>query len=106
MNELDFARNEIAKLHDDIHELTEERDELRATIERMEQLVQGVPKCPYPCGWRNLLKHAIKDGAYLARQINEDEPVTGNARAVTMRMVMRLRDVLLVMNSATPEAKP
>ena len=50
MNELDFARNEIAKLHDDIHELTEERDELRATIERMEQQV------PIAYYWMNLEK--------------------------------------------------
>lgn len=66
----------------------------------------SVPECPYPCGWRNLLKHAIEDGAYLARSINEDEPVTENARAVTMRMVMRLRDVLMAINNAAPEAKP
>ena len=65
-----------------------------------------VPECPYPCGWRNLLKHAIEDGAYLARSINEDEPVTENARAVTMRMVMRLRDVLMAVNNAAPEVKP
>jgi len=50
MNELDFARNEIAKLHDDIHKLTEERDELRATIERMEQQV------PIAYYWMNLEK--------------------------------------------------
>ena len=65
-----------------------------------------VPECPYPCGWRNLLKHAIEDGAYLARSINEDEPVTENARAVTMRMVTRLRDVLMAVNNAAPEFKP
>lgn len=70
------------------------------------QPAPSVPKCPYPCGWRNLLKHAIEDGAYLARHINEDDPVTENARAVTMRMVMRLRDVLMAINNAAPEAKP
>ena len=67
------------------------------------QAAQSVPECPYPCGWRNLLKHAIEDGAYLARSINEDEPVTENARAVTMRTVMRLRDVLMAINKAAPE---
>ena len=66
----------------------------------------SVPECPYPCGWLNLLTHAIQDGAYLARSINEDEPVTENARAVTMRTVMRLRDVLMAINNAAPEAKP
>lgn len=70
------------------------------------QPAPSVPECPYPCGWRNLLKHAIEDGAYLARSINEDEPVTENARAVTMRMVIRLRDVLMAINNAAPEAKP
>lgn len=50
MNELDFARNEISRLHDDIHELTEERDELRATIERMERQV------PIAYYWMNLEK--------------------------------------------------
>jgi hypothetical protein len=60
--------------------------------EAQAQPAPSVPECPYPCGWRNLLKIAIEDGAYLARSINEDEPVTENARAVTMRMVMRLRD--------------
>lgn len=67
---------------------------------------QNVPECPYPCGWRNLLNLAIEDGAHLARSINEGEPVTENARAVTMRMVMRLRDVLMAINNAAPEAKP
>lgn len=70
------------------------------------QPAPSVPECPYPCGWRSLLKLAIEDGAYLARSINEDEPVTENARAVTMRMVMRLRDVLMAINNAAPEAKP
>jgi hypothetical protein len=70
------------------------------------QPAPSVPECPYPCGWRNLLKHAIEDGAYLARSINEDEPVTENARAVTMRMVIRLRDVLMAINNAAPKAKP
>lgn len=37
MNELDFARNEIAKLHDDIHELTAERDALRAKVEQIQK---------------------------------------------------------------------
>ena len=69
------------------------------------QPAPSVPECPYPCGWRNLLKYAIEDGAYLARSINEDEPVTENARAVTMRTVMRLRDVLMAINNAAPEAK-
>lgn len=66
----------------------------------------SVPECPYPCGWRNLLKLAIEDGAYLARSINTDEPVTENARAVTMRIVLMLRDVLMAINNAAPEAKP
>ena len=70
------------------------------------QPAPSVPECPYPCGWRNLLNYAIEDGAYLARSINEDEPVTENARAVTMRTVMRLRDVLMTINKAAPEAKP
>lgn len=70
------------------------------------QPAPSVPECPYPCGWQHLLKHAMEDGAYLARSINEDEPVTEKERAVTMRMVMRLRDVLLAINNAAPEAKP
>ena len=70
------------------------------------QPAPSVPECPYPCGWQNLLKHAIVDGSYLARSINEDEPVTENARTVTMRMVLRLRDVLMALNNAAPEAKP
>ena len=73
--------------------------------ERSDQPSPSVPECPYPCGWRNLLKHAIEDGAYLARSINEGEPVTENARSVTVRIVMRLRDVLMAINKAAPEAK-
>ena len=70
------------------------------------QPAPSVPECPYPCGWQNLLKYAIEDGAYLARSLNEDEPVTENARVVAMRMVLRLRDVLMAINNAAPEAKP
>ena len=36
--ERDFAKVEIARLHDDIHELTDERDALRAKIERMDKI--------------------------------------------------------------------
>ena len=36
--ELEFAKLEIANLHDDIHELIDERDALRAKIERMEKI--------------------------------------------------------------------
>ena len=35
--ECDFAKVEIARLHDDIHELTDERDALLAKIETMEK---------------------------------------------------------------------
>ena len=35
--ERDFAKAEIARLHDDIRELTDERDTLRAKIEAMER---------------------------------------------------------------------
>jgi len=70
------------------------------------QPAPSVPECPYPCGWQHLLKYAMEDGAFLARSVNEDEPVTENARAVTMRMVMRLRDVLMALNNAAPESKP
>lgn len=70
------------------------------------QPAPSVPECPYPCGWQNLLKHVMEDGAYLARSINEDEPVTENARDVTMRMVMRLRDVLIAINNTSQKAKP
>ena len=160
--ELEFAKREVANLHDDIHEWMDKCDTLRAKVTEMErqepvewqcrsrpswgdhqwsnwkscnpgyaqditksptlhdwqhearplyalpgaQPAPSVPECPYPCGWRNLLKHAIEDGAYLARSINEDEPVTENARSVTMRMVMRLRDVLMAINNAAPEVKP
>jgi len=76
--------------------------------EAQAQPAPSVPECPYPCGWRNLLALAIEDGAYLARSINEDEPVTENARAVTMRIVMQLRNVLMAINAAAPkpESKP
>ena len=74
--------------------------------EAQAQPAPSVPECPYPCGWQNLLKHVMEDGAYLARSSNEDEPVTENARAVTMRMVMRLRDVLMAINNTSQKAKP
>ena len=31
------------------------------------QPAPSVPECPYPCGWKNLLKHVIEDGAYFPR---------------------------------------
>ena len=51
--ERDFAKVEIARLHDDIHELTDERDALRAKIEQMEKqepvarLLTWVGRDPY-----------------------------------------------------------
>ena len=70
------------------------------------QPAPSVPECPYPCGWQRLLKYAMEDGAYLARSINEDEPVTDKERAVTMRVVLQLRAVLLAIINAALEAKP
>ena len=40
--ELEFAKLEIANLHDDIHELSAERDALRAKIEQMEKIESAV----------------------------------------------------------------
>lgn len=74
--------------------------------EAQAQPAPSVPECPYPCGWRNLLTLAIEDGAYLARHINKDEPVTENVRETSMLMVMRLRDVLIAVINAAPKAKP
>lgn len=39
-------------------------------------------------------------------EVEKQEPVTEHARAATMRMVMRLRDVLRAIINAAPEAKP
>lgn len=59
----------------------------------------AVPECPYPCGWQQLHKLAVEDGAYLARAIDEDEPVTSNARDTTMRVVGNLIAVTRAMLS-------
>ena len=106
------GREEVCKSPLDCVVVESDWPEYEPTWKAIEARVTGaqpapsVPECPYPCGWRNLLKIAIEDGAYLARSINEDEPVTENARAVTMRTVMYLRDVLMAINNAAPEAKP
>lgn len=98
----------IARTYDELHKnaYPEWEEGSPLYLPHGAQFAPSVPECPYPCGWRNLLKHAIEDGAYLARHINEDEPVTENARSVTMLMVMRLRDVLMAINKAATEAKP
>lgn len=61
----------------------------------------AVAECPFPCGWQQLHKLAVEDGAYLARAIEEDEPVTGYARATTMRVVGNLIEVTRAMLSAS-----
>lgn len=64
--ERDFAKVEIARLHDDIHELTDERDALRAKVEQMEKQA--------PVGW-------LLDGDfYEVRQMSlykDNEPLPG-----------------------------
>lgn len=61
--------------------------------------------CPIPCGWKKLASLWIEDGAYLARSLQEGEPITENQRATVMRMIGTGRDVLLAMakHSAAPQ---
>lgn len=67
-NDLDFAKVEIARLHDDIHELTDERDALQAKIADMEQ---QEPECEVVGQVRNVLyevrtlKYDLPTGAKL-----------------------------------------
>ena len=51
--ERDFAKVEIARLHDDIHELTDERDALRAKIERMDKIESAAQNLVKMKGRRN-----------------------------------------------------
>ena len=50
--ERDFAKAEIARLHDDIRELTDERDTLRAKIEAMEKQEPARLVTPTAYRWR------------------------------------------------------
>ena len=47
----------------------------------------AVPKCPFPCGWENLHKLAVAEGAFLANSLREDEPLTEHQRDTVMRVV-------------------
>ena len=63
--ERDFAKAEIARLHDDIRELTDERDTLRAKIEAMER--------QEPVGWQTRTRPAWNDGTWGAwRKCSEE----------------------------------
>lgn len=120
--ERDFAKVEIARLHDDIHELTDERDALRAKVEQMEKQA--------PVGW-------LLDGDfYEVRQMSlykDNEPLPGQTALYALpgaqpapsvpddgfkRAVMEIKDVgygaifkhLICERAAelaaAPEAKP
>lgn len=56
---------------------------------------QQEPACPYPCGWKNLFGIIVESGAFLARGLCEDEPITEHQRNEVMRMIGYAQDLCL-----------
>ncbi len=63
--------------------------------------------CPFPCGWKNLFSIIIKDGAFLARSLVEDEVVTSHQRETVMRLIDYAKTMALHgINTSPPKRKP
>ena len=62
-----------------------------------------VPQCPFPCGWQNLHTLTVAEGAFLARSLNEDEPITAHQRDVVMRVVHYGIEMARTMLAAAPQ---
>lgn len=62
----------------------------------------SVPKCPFPCGWENLHKLAVAEGAFLANSLREDEPLTEHQRDTVMRVVNYSIEMARAALAATP----
>lgn len=62
-----------------------------------------VPQCPFPCGWQNLHALTVAEGAFLARSLNEDEPITAHQRDVVMRVVHYGIEMARTMLAAAPQ---
>ncbi len=56
-------------------------------------LAEQEPVSLYPCGFKELNSLVIKNGAYLARGMNEDEPVTESIRSSAMVLVGYAKDM-------------
>lgn len=63
---------------------------------------QAAPVCPFPCGWENLHKLAVAEGAYIARCLQQDDPVTDNLRDTVMRVVNYSIQTARAMLAAAP----
>lgn len=62
--------------------------------------------CPYPCGWKNLFSIIVESGAFLARSLTEDEPITEHQRNEVMRMIGLARELALHGMKTSPAAEP
>lgn len=60
----------------------------------------SVPECPYSCGWENLHKTAVNDGAYLAKYLESGHPLTDSQRATAIVASTRLIAVCRAMLEA------
>lgn len=59
-----------------------------------------LPDCPFPCGWKELLRLAMRDGAFLARDLIEGDPVTEFHRRSALTNTDRLIQVVTSMIAA------
>ena len=63
-------------------------------------------RCPFPCGWEELHKIAVRDAAHVARSLHPDEPVTDELRASTIRLHLYLLDIIREMQDRERRAEP
>lgn len=63
--------------------------------------------CPFPCGWEVMHKIWFREGAMLARGLEEGEPVTESQRGSVMRLIAYGREMLaaIAKTKQTPPPK-
>lgn len=71
-------------------------------LEQQERPIEQV-KCPFPCGWKELLRVAMNDGAFLSQKLIEGEEVRDIHRHAALSNTDRLVSVITAILDASEE---
>lgn len=69
-------------------------------LEQQERVIEQV-KCPFPCGWKELLRVAMNDGAFLSQELIEGGEVRDSHRVAALSNTHRLVRVITAILDAS-----
>ena len=94
----EWCRNHIESMRANGLSLLEEYyvQALEIALQVLEQQAETAKsiECPFPCGWKELLRISMSDGAFLARDLLEGEEIKGFHRHAALSNTDRLVRVI------------